>query len=151
MFPENLSAIADVDKKLYEIGFEPDEDYIEQTYGRKWKKRSAPQPAAPDQAAFAERDETSSEMARDRARAADDQDELDVAAEALAGKWEEFLGPRLDELRALLDETDDLELFGRRLAELLARAPVPGLVETLARSQFAANLFGRARGKTGNK
>jgi len=144
IFPENLSAIADVDKKLYEIGFEPDEEYIEQTYGRKWKKRAAAPSPAPAQADFAERD-LPARIARLADRSQADQDTLATAAKKLAGDYETILGKRLDELKALLDETDDLVTFKKRLAELIRKTP-PEIAAALDKATFSARLMGRTSG-----
>jgi phage gp29-like protein len=55
----DLNARADRDTKIKGLGFEPDQNYITETYGPGWKKRAAPSPAAPlgglaSQTAFAE-------------------------------------------------------------------------------------------------
>jgi len=70
-----------------------------------------------------------------------DEDELGRAAEALAGEWERLLGPRVERLIALAEETGDLVTFRDRLAELLDEAPPAR--EALARAGFTANLLGR--------
>ncbi len=140
VFPENLAAIADVDKKIFDLGFEPDEEYIEQTYGRRWRKKAAPAQSTPP-VDFAERDMPArlNRLAKDRAL---DQETMKQAAESLAGKYEKLLGKRVEDLQALLEETGDLVTFKKRLAELLRTTPA-GIVETLDRATFSARLMGR--------
>lgn len=74
----------------------------------------------------------------------DKQQEFAEAGEALAQDWQNLLGPRIQELRTLLDETQDLELFRERLAEFLEAEPSPEVVRAVERATFAGYLLGRA-------
>jgi hypothetical protein len=73
------------------------------------------------------------------------QAELVAAAQALASEYEAIVGPRVQALRAMLDETGDLASFREQLDKLVVQAPTPQAVERLARATFAAGVV--ARGK----
>lgn len=81
----------------------------------------------------------------DAARA--DQQALAEAAVALSADFQAVLGPRLDDLLALLDETQDLTLFRDRLNELLANRAGDVLVEALTAQSVNARLLGLFRGE----
>lgn len=76
-----------------------------------------------------------------------DQLAVGEAAAALSADFQKVLGPRLDELIALLDETQDLALFRERLNELLAGRTEDVLVEALTAQNVSARLLGLFRGQ----
>lgn len=140
--PADLAAQATRDKLIYDMGFDPSLKYINDTYGGEWTKSAAPRPAATPllpgslPAAFAE-------GAAAAAAATEDQLTLSAGAAALAADWEKVIGPRVDELVAMFEETGDLATFRERLAEILKADPPPALVESLERAGFTAQLLGR--------
>ena len=69
------------------------------------------------------------------------------AAAALSADFQKVLGPRLDELVAILDETQDLALFRERLNELLSGHADGVLVEALTAQSVSARLLGLFRGQ----
>ena len=144
---EDLDKRAERDTKIKALGFETDEQYIEDTYGPGWKKSKVVTPPAAgtippggpdDPAAFAEG--ATAQRAANRAA----QDELVQASEKLAGDWRAFMKQRLDDLHAILEQTGDLAMFRERMDELLDTEPPKNLVEALARAGFAAHVAGRA-------
>ena len=76
------------------------------------------------------------------AAATDDQNTLGAGADALAAEWQKTMGPRVDELTAMLAQTHDLATFRDRLAALLKADPPPALVESLTRAGFVSGLLG---------
>jgi len=140
---EDLNARAERDTKIKGLGYEPDENYIEDTYGPGWTK-SAPVvppviPGSADPAAqFAEG--ASAQRAANRATQA----ELVDAAEQLSADWRALMRKRVEDLQAMLEETGDLALFRERMDELLDTEPPKELVEALARAGFTAHVAGRA-------
>jgi phage gp29-like protein len=152
---EDLNARAERDTKIAGLGFEPTERYILDTYGEGWVRKkavtppgglfgfpAAADPATPDdESAFAE-----PAAARARNRAA--QDTLGAAAAAAAADWERLLGPRVEALVGMLEESGDLVAFREQLARLLTGSPQTVIVEALARANFAAHLIGRGRDGT---
>ncbi|ABE45682.1 DUF935 domain-containing protein [Polaromonas sp. JS666] len=145
--PEDLAQRATRDKTVGELGYEPTEEYILETYGEGWVKKAAP--AAPpagmftrlgvdgQQPAFSE----SIDKLR-RARRAN-QDVLELAADQLAGNWRKTMQRRVEDLQAMLEETGDLVMFRERMATLLETEPPKELVESIANANFAAQLLGR--------
>ncbi|MCW5666516.1 MAG: DUF935 family protein [Piscinibacter sp.] len=156
--PEDLTARANRDKVLVEMGFEPTEEYILETYGEGWTKK-APPPAPPtlqmlpapgatgdpadDPAdpAFAE----GRTLSQARGWNAQQQQDLADAAEALAGNWRQLVGKRVETLLSMLDDTGDLVQFRERMAELVDADPDPKTVEAIARATFAAHVRGRGQ------
>jgi phage gp29-like protein len=142
---EDLAKRAEVDKNLHEMGYEYESiDQVNETYGGRWKKKaaaslpdpSAPRSQSPEGAAFAE-------SARDAVSAAvAEQAALDKAAGELSARWQEMIGPRIDELIAFAEQTGDLVTFRERLSELLMAPPRKELVESLERAGFIARLSG---------
>lgn len=142
---EDLTAHSERDKNIYELGYEPDENYITETYGPGWNKRAAPAPApapfggpGPFPQDFAEGAGAQRTVNRETQQAFLD------AADSLAGEWRKMMGKRVEDLQSMLDETGDLAMFRERMDELLDAQPSKELVEALARAGFAAHVVGRA-------
>jgi phage gp29-like protein len=158
--PEDLTARATRDKALTEMGFEPSDDYMLETYGEGWtKKAPAPAPdfsgmfgrpqavgpAADDleeDPAFAEGSPLSKGSSQ-RAFNAVRQQEIVNASEALAENWQALMGKRVENLLSVLDETGDLAQFRERMAQLVDAPPDDEAVEAIARAGFAGHLLGR--------
>lgn len=144
---EDLTARAERDTKIGEMGFEPTEQYILDTYGEGWVKKAAPSappalgmpPAQGAPVMFSEG--TTVATGRDFNREA--QDALVLAADSLAGAWNKTMRKRVEDLQAVAEQTGDLAQFRERLADLLDTPPPAELVESLARANFAAHLVGR--------
>lgn len=137
--PEDLKAEAERDKVLYDMGFEPTEEYVRQKYGDGWVKRGSVSTAAPKTQEFAEGTDTA-------IRSGDALDEL--AAEALKG-WEQGMQPIISPIEQLLADCQDAEEFKRRLPEILGTMDVNQLAEVLAQSCFAARAVGEVEGEIG--
>lgn len=139
---EDLNARAERDTHINQLGFEPDEKYITDTYGPGWKKKRIEPPPAipgdPNAAAFAQG------SGAQRAANREAQAGLVDAAEKLAANFSELVRKRVEDLQAMLEETGDLVLFRERMDELLESDPPKELIEALARAGFAAHLAGRA-------
>jgi phage gp29-like protein len=157
--PEDLDKLADRDKKLSEIGYSPTEQRIREVYGEGYERKQEPAPAAPlatppdpTRAEFAEPTSWWRRLLRavgfaegdvDKARRSnrEDQDALIEVAERLA--VDGHVRKRVEDIRALLDETGDLALFAERLDELLATDPSEQFVDALQKAGFGAHLAGR--------
>jgi phage gp29-like protein len=168
--PEDLVKRAQRDKALNDMGWQPSEDYMLETYGEGWTKKPAlppPDPAllglggpgfalggAPQQppakaasAAAAEDDAAFAEQPLQAARTfnAQRQQALAEGADALAGEWRKLVGPQVENLLSVLDETQDLPQFKERLANLLDAEPPKATVDAIARATFAAHVMGRGK------
>ena len=143
---EDLTQRVELDKGIYELGYEPTEDYIRETYGEGWVKRQAPAPmAGGDPFAggfnFAEMPELLAKKTMRRA----DQETLVRAAERFAADYETIVGKRVRQLLAYAEETGDLETFRKRLNEMVAEGPSKETEEALNRATWTSRLMGRLR------
>ena len=132
--PEDLTAVAERDAKLKQVGYRPTAERVAEIYGPGYE-RDAPAPATPG-VAFAERVPGGH---------AADQEQIDSEAERLAAEWQRLMGARLDLLLAYAEESGDIETFRRRLAELASAEPDATMRETLARVGFSSQLWGALR------
>lgn len=147
--PEDLAKRADRDAKIKTLGFEPTEDYITETYGPGWVKSQKAEPLIPGQlpggqdmaANFAEIAALAAVKSVNRA----DQQALVDAAHAFAAKYEEILGPRVNELLAFADNSGDYATFARHLQDLIAQAAPDVTTEKIRRGNIFARLLGGFR------
>lgn len=126
--PEDLKARAERDKTVTEMGYEPTDKYILETYGDGWEKKKAPVPTAPA-ASFAE------------AAPQDTADELTPEADAAAAPAMDAL---IGQIRDLVDTATDLQEVSDKLVELYPKMDTADLAEAMAMAFALANLRGRA-------
>lgn len=145
--PEDLNARAERDGKVSALGYEPTEEYIEETYGPGWRKKEAPAmpPAAfgPLPAEFAE----ISALAEKRVGHRADQQALVDAATLLSTRYRDLYGKRVEQLVSYLEDSGDVATFKRHLTTMLAEAPQASAVETVQRANVVARLMGLLRGQ----
>jgi hypothetical protein len=154
--PEDTAKLAERDSKLVAMGWEPNEQYIQKTYGEGWTKRK-PAPVPPALAGFppggaVDEEETEAEFAEGaRLTAAGSQRAFNLArqeamragAEELAGQWKQVMAQPVERLTSLLENSGDLVAFREGMAKLLDDKPDPATVETIARATFAGHVIGR--------
>lgn len=155
--PEDLTARAERDTKVYGLGYEPTEDYIRETYGEGWQKRQAPavdpngMPGAPgrqgignaDPAQFAEGEAAALQALRAARRG--DQQALAEAAVAFAEQYQTVVGRQVGAILQAAEEAGDPDLFRRRLDEILEQGPAPEAVDKLTRAGLFARMMGALR------
>jgi phage gp29-like protein len=148
--PEDMNARADRDKKISELGYEPTEEYIRETYGDGWQKKKQPEalpgalPGAPlDQQQFAEGELAA--IAALKAARRGDQDAMVDAAVRFAEQYETIMGKRVAALINAAEDADDYDTFGRRLNEILAEVPDAATVDKLTRASVFSRLMGAFR------
>ena len=145
--PCDLNEIAERDTKVAQLGFEPTEQYIQETYGDGWVKRQAPtppsNPLAPMGPEFTEVNRIQQQRVGSRA----DQQSMAEAAEYLSSKYKSLLGERVEQLLAYLEETSDIETFNKRLTEMMAEVPPTSSVEQVQNATLAARMMGMLRGQ----
>lgn len=130
---EDLSARADRDLKLQQLGWKLNADAFADVYGTGYEP--APAPAAPhaapgpDAPSFAESEGVLGDV--------------DAAIEGMLADegWRPVLGPELDAITSLATDAGSLEELRDRLGELMQRKPAE-LTEALSRAIFAARLSG---------
>ena len=144
---DDLNQRADRDKKIMEMGYEPTEDYIEETYGPGWRKKDSsttpPNPIGPMPEDFTEITKLASKRVANRA----DQQRLVDAAEYLSTKYPDLIGNRVEKLLAFMDETDDVETFKAHLAEMFAEPPGDKAVTAVRNATIMGRLMGMFRGQ----
>lgn len=149
---EDLKVSAERDKAISELGFEPEEAYIKETYGPHWKKKQAPavDPLAAigsrgnaDPAQFAEGEAAALAALRAARRA--DQQALAEAAEQFATQYNTVMGERVRQILRAAEFADDPELFRKRLNEILAEAPITPAVDKVTRGTFFSRMLGSLR------
>lgn len=142
---QDLNELADRDAKIYAMGFEPTEDYIKATYGEGWVKRKEPQPTAgnPNDPNAQNFGEAQGSMVRRKARLHDAQDLIEAGAARKGGDWQRMIGPRVQQLLGMLEQTKDLVTFRERMTALFEEDPAPENVDAFAQAMFAATLIGR--------
>ena len=147
---EDLSVRAERDGKIFALGYEPTEDYIEETYGPGWRKKAEPVQipgevlstgTGPLPAEFAEVNALLQRRAGHRV----DQQTLADAAEMLATNYKGVYGKRVEQLLSYLEESDDIDTFKRQLTGMLEDTPPEETVEAFQRATLFSRLMGMFR------
>ena len=122
--PEGLMRAADQDTKIYNMGFEPSEKYINEKYGGEWKKREMPA-YPPVATAFAEA-------------------APDTADDELSGDWERVMTPLVAPIEEILASCSSFAEFEERLSEAYPQMDISKLQELIAQADFVARIKGKA-------
>lgn len=123
--PEDLMKAADQDTKIYNMGFEPSEKYINEKYGGEWKKRETS--SFPTEPAFAEPEPTAAEK---------------TAAE-LTDDWEQVMTPIVEPVEEILADCSSFAEFEERLTEAYPKMNIAKLQELIAQADFKARVSGK--------
>lgn len=150
--PEDLGMLAERDTKIYAMGFEPTEEYVQNTYGDGWVKKAAPVPPiaaglpggpplpgttqlpAP---AFADPTVSPSDVAG----------ELALQADTLSSDVASAL---IDEIKQILETSTSLQEFEQRLLTAYPKLGVKDIAAVLRDALIAAELTGRNDLEVGN-
>lgn len=150
----DLDTLADRDNKIAQLGYEPTEEYIAETYGPGWRKvqqqvppvgfdPTAQQPIPPMDAQFAE----VSTLTDKRVQHRRDQQAIVDGAAYLSTKYNDLIGDRVYQLLAT---TDDAKNFGEvkaKILEMMAEVPPQKAVETVRNATVVGRLMGMLKGK----
>ena len=129
---EDLKTRSDMDKNLSEMGFDPDEQYINDTYGGKWKKRPSVHGIQPST--------IGGQASAQFAEPAPDAVDL-LTGQTLA---EADGSDMVDQVYRLLTEVGSLDEAAEKLLDIYDRIPVAKTGEALGNRLFQAELMGRA-------
>ncbi|MFW6344774.1 MAG: DUF935 domain-containing protein [Halomonas sp.] len=141
---EDLSERSERDKRLVEMGLEPTDDYILETYGPGWVRRQGGEQRVEDPAAnFAE---LAALTASKNAHRADEQ-ALVAFAEHMARQYQGQMGRQVTALLEELEASEDLASFKEKLGRLAAAPPNQEAVQSMQRAGIVARLMGRLRGE----
>lgn len=148
----DLAKVAERDKKISELGYEPTEEYIKETYGDGWVKKQAqevkiglnpPLNKRNQNANFAEN------AAVELLKAAQNADQIELinAAQQFAENYEGILGQRVEQVLNYAEATQDYDTMKAHIVELMKELPPQPMVEKVERSNFVARLMGLFRGQ----
>jgi len=148
---EDLNIRAERDGKIHALGFDPTEDYIEETYGVGWEKRETPE-VEPGLLATGKGDMPAefaevSRLLLKRADHREDQQAIADAARYLSTKYNNLLGGRVEQILAYLDDSDDLDTFQKHMTEAMAQAAPESSVEAIQKATVFGRLMGMFRGQ----
>lgn len=128
----DLKQRSELDKTLFDMGFEPSDEYVAETYGPGYQRRRKPAPAVPSAPppgpAFAEGDTDAAATMADR-----------LQRDGAAGQ-----AAILGALRSQVDAATSFADLEERLLRLASTMPIDGLVERLGPAFAAAHLAGRS-------
>lgn len=140
--------LAERDIKIAQLGYEPTEEYIQETYGTGWiKKQALPapvpaaQPTQPQPVNFAE---TALLDAMKLGHRSDQQAIVD-AAERLASDYQGIIGQRLNQILDYADTTKDYATMQARIEEMMAELPREQTVEKIRNATLGSRLLGLLR------
>lgn len=145
--PEDLARRAERDTKIFALGFEPTEDYVRETYGEGWQKKAVQAGVTPNQVA----DELAQEFAELGAIAAlkaghrADEQSIAEAAQYLANRYQDTIGPRVQQLLDYAEDAGDYETLQQRLLAMLEEPPPAASQRAVMRSKVMARLMGMFR------
>ncbi|KZB51114.1 DUF935 domain-containing protein [Thalassospira xiamenensis] len=126
---EDLDNRVKRDKTIYEMGFDPDVEYINSTYGGTWTKRTTPTTVnAPESPQFAERNP----------------DTIDRAIEDELADWQPMMDPVLQPIFDLVEEAASFEEISARLPEIYGDMDVATATDKLQKLTFAVEVATRA-------
>lgn len=130
--PEDENQRADRDNKIYNMGFKPTAEYIQEHYGEGWVERDT------GQNDFDLEDEANADfaepsvIARTRILNRTLQDALVQGSKLGAAQYEKHVAERLQTILGFLEETNDVETFKEHLNSLLTESPNPQFISSIA-------------------
>jgi phage gp29-like protein len=143
----DLVTQAERDNKIINLGFEPTQEYIEETYGAGWKKKETPLPPTGQLPAMGAEFAEVTALTQERIGHRQDQQSIADAAEFLSSKYKEMYGERVEKIMAFMEETDDHETVKKHLNELLAEPASEKTAEFIEKASFYSRLMGLFKSK----
>lgn len=142
---EDLNQIAERDKKIFEMGYEPTEEYIKETYGDGWRKRDMSvsnlpfgNQVPPMGMEFAE----VSPLTQKRVQHRRDMRDLVDASEYLAQDPESAIGGLVRKVLEFAQSASSEQEFIKRLDELAEQDPDDKVVERIRNANVLARMLG---------
>ena len=142
--PDDLKEAAEIDTKVYAMGFEPSEEYIRGRYGPGWSKKQAPEQVPPPGLAAPEpepKDEPPPPASFAELLDGDEDSIADLAA-ALAASDDPLPELLYANVLQFLEEQPDLATARERLAGLLPRLPADIIARRIGSASFQARMAG---------
>ncbi|WP_174800691.1 DUF935 domain-containing protein [Martelella limonii] len=136
---EDLNEKVERDKKIYEMGYEPeDEEYFNETYGGAWVKRKAPEPAVTSPGKQLPKAEEGTDFA-EHSHPPDAASEIADQMEALG---DPVIAAMIAEIRNQANAATDFDDLSLRLARLSAEMDIDGFAELMEQGMTLARLEG---------
>ena len=146
----DMKPVAEKDKIIFDMGYEPTEQYIQETYGDGWTKKTAPDPVLPvgrqDQLVDATQTvdvkalppgETVSFAEMDMSP-----DTVDIYTARLRQQAGQVTRKWINQIENLLDECSDLAEFSERIIELYPEMNGDRMLAIMSEAMQAARLAG---------
>lgn len=143
--PDDLKEAAEIDTKVFALGFEPSEDYIRQRYGPGWSKKKAPEQLVPPPGLAPRTPEPTDEPPPAPSFAellTGDEDSINELAAALAASDDPLPELLYENVLAFLEAQPDLATARERLAGLLPRLPADVIAKRIGSASFQARMAG---------
>lgn len=123
---EDLGTAAETDTKIYNMGFAPDAEYVNEKYGAHWKPREMTSPVppglpgavTPPAPAFAEGDAKS-------------RDGIDAAVTELLKDWKDVWTPTIEQIQAAAAKAKNFDEFKKALTAMRDKLDTKALGENL--------------------
>ena len=147
----DLSERAERDSKIFTLGYEPTQEYIEETYGTGWERKAAvPVPSAlmtdgqgPMPAEFAELNA----LLQGRLDHRSDQEKIAAAAELFGTKYQAMYGKQVERIQEYLEDSGDFETFKRHMTTMMAEVAPAESVQAIQNATVVGRLMGMLRGQ----
>jgi len=144
---DDVKAMAEADKIVYDMGFELDVDTVRAKYGEGWSKKVAPpvQPQNGQQVVDSKVDKPAPMNGQPASFAElDPRDALDHLVDDALGDWQPLMAPMAKRLQATIDAAvaagETAEQLLQRLPKLLADMDTAPLADSLTQTTFAARI-----------
>jgi len=144
----DLNAVAERDEKIFGMGYEPLQEYIDETYGKGWIKKQATEPLAPaiDPNTVPPEFADLAAVLTGKVSQRKNQAAIVEAAKRAAGRYPDVVGARVEQILNYLDDTKDLHTFRKNLNELLEELPNEQTVDIVRNNNIVARLLGAFKG-----
>jgi phage gp29-like protein len=148
---QDLTERAERDSKIHALGYDPTDEYIEETYGPGWEKREAPQiepgTLQSGQGPLPDNFTEVSKLIARRAGNRSDQQDMKDAARYLAGTYDSIYGKRVEQLIGYLEESGDMATFEKHINTMMGEAASEQSVEAVQKATVYGRLMGMLRGQ----
>jgi phage gp29-like protein len=140
---EDLAQTADTWTKLYQIGFEPSEQDVQERFGEGWRRKSEPVAATLKPAPVPGQPAPTQSPPVEFKEPEDDRDTVDFYAEQLRSALGPVLEGWLGRIAEELEGSGDLQEFADRLYGLYPELPAAEFSEIMSQALIASELAGR--------
>lgn len=142
----DLKPVAERDRMIYNMGYEPTPQYIENTYGEGWvpRKKEAPPALSPGQPAAAPGEDPRDEGEDEMAFAESELDAIDDLARQLDAVAGDAADALIGRFRAIVETSRSFAELNERLLALHADLDAGPLADVLRQALAVAGLSGRA-------